>query len=265
MSKAEEWDRFWKGYTKVNPKAKKLSRELAKYLEQVYKNVSPWMGKELQAGIKIESNGKIKGTALGWVMMGIMPHFILKKVQEEFGSDIKEIKESARKPSTELAEAFAKAIEVIQGVKHEIFFTSPEERALRSKVDEMFSRAEEEILIAAWIDTVLLDKISEARRRGIEFRLITHTPSGTSRKSIKEAFRRIQTILGKDKIKTCPLLHNRILVVDRKELLFGADLTSDSLDTNFDAGVWTNNPLLIKQIVRRFEEMWKDERSTHPK
>ncbi len=263
MSEEKRWDAFWKKYTEKHPEARALGTELCGYLKAAWKDSSPWMGEQVDSITNVDSNGELRGSAIDWIMMGLIPHFILQKVQEEFGPTIEEIKKSSGKPSIELAQAFAKAIEEIKGVKHEIYLTSSEERTLHLKIDEMLMKAEEEILIAAWIDTVSLDKIADARKRGIEFRIITHKPSGPKR--VTEAFSRLLGLVGKDKIKLCPLLHNRMLVIDRKELLFGADLTSDSLETNYDAGIWTNNPLLINRLVKRFEEMWGDDRSTHPK
>lgn len=60
----------------------------------------------------------------------------------------------------------------------------------------------------------------------------------------------IKLPIGKD------ALHSRMVVIDDQEVLISsADLDFTQMDLEFNAGVWTNNPDVITEATRYFDNL----------
>ena len=95
--------------------------------------------------------------------------------------------------------------------------------------------------------------------KGVEIRLLhAGTPSSAALRELKKA---LPTGLA---IRRCPRLHAKAVVVDCRSMYLGsANLTGAGLGAkadgrrNFEAGVWTQSPALIDDVVDHFNSLWE--------
>ena len=60
-------------------------------------------------------------------------------------------------------------------------------------------------------------------------------------------------------VKVHKMLHARIFMIGKKvAIISSADLKSDSLDINYEAGIWTNNSTVIDDAFDFFEKVWEE-------
>ena len=52
-------------------------------------------------------------------------------------------------------------------------------------------------------------------------------------------------------------LHAKIYVVDRKEaIVTSANLTKGGIDDNYEAGIWLNDPAVLKEICAFIDDLY---------
>ena len=98
--------------------------------------------------------------------------------------------------------------------------------------------------------------------RGVEVRLLhSGIPSASFLASLKEA--RL-TAHANFKMRRCPRVHLKAVLVDDKQLHLGsANLTGAGLGAksagrrNFEVGILTQDPRLIKRVARLYHEIWE--------
>mgnify|MGYP001147208952 CR=1 FL=1 len=136
--------------------------------------------------------------------------------------------------------------------------TLPEDKKLRTKIAEILDRPENvhEVLITGWIDGVMLDRLNQLFQKGVEVRIIGRH---SDEKGVTDAMTRLQR--GGAKIKMNNMMHARLIIIDDKEVIVSsADLKSDSLDINREAGIHSTNPTTIREARKFFENVWNESR-----
>jgi hypothetical protein len=147
--------------------------------------------------------------------------------------------------------------------KYGFVYNSIDERSLRTKVEEIFDRAEEgeEILITGWIGSFAIRLIRSLKKRNVTLRIITHKPTppqkGKTASDEYDIFRKVLAKEFSDNVRLLGKLHARLIVSEKEALVSTADLTKDSHEGKFEAGISTTDGLTIKKIKDYFEKMWE--------
>jgi len=52
-------------------------------------------------------------------------------------------------------------------------------------------------------------------------------------------------------------LHARLYIVDNEVLISSADITSEQLEKEFNAGIWTRDKETVDEAIKFFDNLWK--------
>jgi len=147
--------------------------------------------------------------------------------------------------------------------KYSFVYNTIDERSLRTKTKEIIDKAEgeEEVLITGWIGSFAIPLLKSLTKKNVKFRIITHRPTPPERgKSKSDQYDIFTTVLTKkysDNMRILGKLHARLLISDKEALVSTADLTKDSHEGKFEAGISTTDGLTIKKLKDFFEKMWE--------
>jgi hypothetical protein len=146
--------------------------------------------------------------------------------------------------------------------KYDFVYNTMDERLLRSKVDEIFNNAEEgeEVLITGWIGSFAIPLVNALDKKNVKFRIITHRPTPPERgKSPSDEYEVFKILTGKycENVRILTNLHARLLISPKQALVSTADLTKDSHEGKYEAGISTTDGLTILQLKKFFEKMWE--------
>jgi hypothetical protein len=144
--------------------------------------------------------------------------------------------------------------------KYSFVYNTMDEIILSEKVKELMERVEEgEVLVAGWVDSFGMRLLNSLTDRNIKFRLVTHRPSsaerGKSPSDTYEVFGRLAKEHA-ESVRISTRLHARLLISDKEALVSTADLTKDSLEAKFEAGITTTDGLTIMKLKEFFEKLW---------
>lgn len=102
--------------------------------------------------------------------------------------------------------------------------------------------------------------IAQLIRRGVEVRLIHAKEPGPN---FREDFDKHPVLYDRLERVLCPRVHFKMLVFDGKEVYVGsANLTGAGIGMkaettrNFEAGILTDDPVLVEQAMNQFDEVW---------
>ncbi|MBQ1723747.1 MAG: phospholipase [Muribaculaceae bacterium] len=97
--------------------------------------------------------------------------------------------------------------------------------------------------------------------RGVEVRLIHAKEPGPN---FRNDFDRYPRLYDRLERVLCPRVHFKMLVFDGKEVYIGsANLTGAGIGMktadkrNFEAGILTDDPVIIEQAMTRFDDVWR--------
>ena len=153
--------------------------------------------------------------------------------------------------------------------KYSFVYNTMDETLLREKVKEIINKAEEgeEILIAGWIGSFGTRLLNPLIKRNVKFRIITHKPprpeKGKSPSDEYEVFTKVLTKKYPEKVRILTKLHARLLISDKEALVSTADLTKDSHEAKYEAGISTTDGLTIVKLKDFFEKMWEASAKLH--
>jgi hypothetical protein len=135
---------------------------------------------------------------------------------------------------------------------------------IKDKIREMLNNANERIWICSrFITEFWTDIITFKREKPhLDVRIVTHPITGQNKaryegagkKFVDPAFSALQRLLGKN-LKTQPLLHARLYIVDNEVLVASADITSEQLEKEFNAGIWTRDKETVEAAASFFENL----------
>ena len=136
---------------------------------------------------------------------------------------------------------------------------------IKEKIHEMLNNANERIWICSRFITEFWTDIMNLKREkpNLDVKIITHPIKGKmkqkyegeGKKFVEPAFDALQRLLGKD-FKPEPLLHARLYIVDNEVLISSADITSEQLEKEFNAGIWTRDKETVEEAIKFFENIW---------
>jgi len=136
---------------------------------------------------------------------------------------------------------------------------------IKEKIREMINNANERIWICSRFITEFWTDIMNLKREkpNLDVKVITHPIKGKmkqkyegeGKKFVEPAFDALQRLLGKD-FKPEPLLHARLYIADNEVLISSADITSEQLEKEFNAGIWTRDKETVEEAIKFFENIW---------
>ena len=97
-------------------------------------------------------------------------------------------------------------------------------------------------------------------RKGVEVRLIHTKEPGLA---FREDFDKYPVLYDRLERVLCPRVHSKMLVFDFKEVYIGsANLTGAGIGMkgedkrNFEAGILTDDPIIVEQAMNQFDDVW---------
>lgn len=97
-------------------------------------------------------------------------------------------------------------------------------------------------------------------QRGVEIRLIHAKEPGPN---FREDFDKYPVLFNRLERVLCPRVHFKIIILDCKETYIGsANLTGAGIGMkaettrNFEAGILTDEPVLVERAMNQFDEVW---------
>jgi len=147
--------------------------------------------------------------------------------------------------------------------RYAFVYNTINERKLRSEVEKIFCAVEEgeEILITGWIGSFAVPLLNSLKDKNVKFRIITHKPTPPERgKNPSDeyiVFTQVLTQKYPESVRVLTNLHGRVLISDKEALVSSADLTKDSQEGKYEAGISTTDGLTILELKKFFEEMWE--------
>jgi sugar-specific transcriptional regulator TrmB len=146
------------------------------------------------------------------------------------------------------------------------FYGSFQVKEIYDKVKEMLHSVEREIrIISPYIDMFYGEIINIAKEKpNLVIKIITRPKGeieGERKRIAKSAINKFYDAL-KERIVHSQLIHSRMLIVDDKQLLVSsADLTTDQLYDEFNAGIWTSDKEAVEKATAFFENIFQLEQS----
>jgi len=144
-------------------------------------------------------------------------------------------------------------------VNQSLLWTLPQEKEIRVKMDELLNRVagqKGEVLITGWIEGALEPALHGILKNGGKVRILARK---SSEKGVNDTLNRLKK--SGANIKTNNMLHARIVVGEGECMISSADLKTDSLDQNREAGVYTTDPTIVKRAKDFFEKVWNEDQS----
>ena len=146
-------------------------------------------------------------------------------------------------------------------IQYEFVTTEMGGGSFKKKIEEMLNRANITIFISAFLDSSLFEILKRKATEGVKILVLTSDIEAIQRspKGVKQTVPELRTFC---EVKTNNKRHSRLIIVDEQEAIISSgDLTSYSLNHNFESGIYTNNEGIVKQSVNFFYKMWNDDNS----
>ena len=140
-------------------------------------------------------------------------------------------------------------------------FKPTEVYTLKESLIRMIDLAEFEIeIISPWIKRQTWEsiKISVARfiKKGGSLRVFIRDEESDFSSRLGDDIREEVEVMGGE-IILIKQLHAKLYLVDRKEaIVTSANLTRGGLDGNIEAGIWSNNPCLLREICKFVDNLY---------
>lgn len=108
-----------------------------------------------------------------------------------------------------------------------------------------------------------LGELADLIQRGVGVRLIHAKEPGPN---FRRDFDRYPALIEGLERVLCPRVHFKLLIFDLREAYIGsANLTGAGIGMksdgkrNFEAGIWTNDPVLVNAAIAQFDSVWMGE------
>lgn len=147
--------------------------------------------------------------------------------------------------------------------RYTVVYNTIDERSLRTEIEKIFDATEEgeEILVTGWIGSFAVPLLNSLENKNVKFRIITHKPtppeSGKNPSDEYIVFTKVLTQKYPEKCRILTNLHARLLISDKEALVSSADLTKDSHEGKYEAGISITDGLTILELKKFFEKMWE--------
>lgn len=135
-------------------------------------------------------------------------------------------------------------------------------KQIHDKINEMLDRAKHSICISSLYIDMIYERIIEITKdQTITVKIIVRPKAdvkGFRTRIIKNVFDLLK-IATRENVRENPTLHARMIIIDNSEVLISsADLTRDQLYDEFNAGIWTKNPDVVKEAALFFDNTWNE-------
>ena len=135
-------------------------------------------------------------------------------------------------------------------------------KQIHDRVIDMVNNAKGAIRICSLYWDMLYENIVERVVQGsIECKIIVRPRADIRgvREKINKNVLDILNVCTKGNVRTNPVVHTRLLIIDDKEVLIStADLTRDQLFDEYNAGIWTRDQEVVQQAIEFFENLWNE-------
>lgn len=165
------------------------------------------------------------------------------------------------------------------GAVEVLFAPTHDKRMIQARLTDEIGSAKREIVVAVYQFTSrqLADALANARRRGVDVRVLVDGTQAADRGIYGEALKILESggvalrrvyPAGVDKkgakmTAQTPRFHHKFCVIDGERLITGSYNWTVQADTdNHENVVLLSKRDVAKQYLDRFEETWKDERIT---
>jgi hypothetical protein len=132
--------------------------------------------------------------------------------------------------------------------------------SIEDAIRDMLKRAEHSIRVSTRQIDMFDDELIRLKQDNphLEITVLSRGPErveGPRRRIAGRAFERMGAVGIKLPIEQ-DLLHSRMVVVDEQEVLISsADLDYTQMEKEFNAGIWTNNPSVVAEAIRYFDNL----------
>lgn len=102
------WKTFWDRYRKHYDDAANSKDKISKKIEEMWTEISPFIGEKEESSLSINDKGELVGSALDWVILGAIASVIKEEIEKNVESKLGKIKgdakiKSAKKINKDLA------------------------------------------------------------------------------------------------------------------------------------------------------------------
>lgn len=152
---------------------------------------------------------------------------------------------------------FSKEYEKAIGFHHTLLAQTPVRRDVTKAIEALLSEAKTTIRIVGWVDSQYLDKLHDAKNRGVAIKAIVKKPDDN-----RSAVDRVVETIGRENMVNNGSCHSRFLVVDDKEAIVGtADFNAPSASGHYEVAIQSNEPSFVLGLISHFNEVWEDSQS----
>jgi hypothetical protein len=135
-------------------------------------------------------------------------------------------------------------------------------KQIHDKTLEMLNKATRIIRVSSlYVDMLYENIIDVIQENNIEVRIIVRPRKDIQgiREKISKSVLDILSISTRGKVRTNPIIHARMIIVDDKEVLIStSDLTRDQLFDEYNAGIWTRNQTIVENAIKFFDNVWEE-------
>jgi len=152
-----------------------------------------------------------------------------------------------------------KCREAPAAIENQFICTLPTKRTISEKLSMILQDVEgiKDVLLTGYIDGAMIPLLSKLLQTGISVRVVTRPVTRESGKGVQDAMRQLRKMNAQ--IKENRMIHARVVIAGEKHVaISSADLKTDSLSENREAGVYSADPAIVAAARRFFEEVWNE-------
>jgi len=211
---------------------------------------------------------------------GVQPRSLADKILQavqEYERDWQERLQEAEKEADHLSAKLDAVTEQVRSLlaqeTRELFFvhTSPyftdseydaKITSIKDTVEDMLQRASRSIRISTLRIDVFADELIRLKQNNPDLAITVLTRGRDDVKGERKGIgQKAHDRMSKARIamrEEKALLHSRMVVIDEQEVLVSsADLDLTQMDLEFNAGIWTNDPDVVAEAIRYFDNLLK--------
>ncbi len=153
-----------------------------------------------------------------------------------------------------------KLIEVYEGVgieiTHQLLVTLIDSKTIRDKIDELskLPKWKEVRCISLYLDNTGIEYLIRMIRNGTKVKVITRNSDKKAHRDALETLKK----LGAE-IKVHPMAHARMIIFDDlAAIISSADLDSEGLNNQRQAGIYTTDKTVVRDAIVFFDKLWDE-------
>lgn len=242
-----------------------ISKNLKKVkgLQGIVREVNSWkdrLDEKYSAGEKMDDAEKVELEKDVWRWMEALRHRAAEVESEAKTIDLLEERiENMEKSIKPILPSIREYVSEVQSATIAFIESSPTVRSLEPAVRGLMSKMEVgELAFTGYFDQHLLKDFKAMNLKKVRVRSIS--PELTSSKQDKINLDALQRLAKMGAyIRFHPMLHARMVVSPTEVIVGSGDIKSDCLGgRRYDAGIWSNNPVLVQSSKAFLEKIWDE-------